>query len=222
MEFDRGICHGNLMSDFRHFIKRGAVMSETAGERRLIEACQRGDREAFRELFDAHKDRVWTIALRFTGDESAARDVTQQVFLKLFTNIAGFRHESNFKTWLYRLVANECMDEFRKKRRLISLDFFRPASSIDRDEDCGEVELKDWRQEPLQEERLARIEVSEAVLAALMQLKPKLRMAIVLKYFEDLSYEQMAEALGCSMGTVASRLNRGHKALAQKLAHLRS
>jgi RNA polymerase sigma-70 factor, ECF subfamily len=122
-------------------------------------------------------------------------------------------------------VANECMDEFRKKRRLRPLDFFRPAlsraSSDDRDEDCGEVELRDWRQEPLQEERLARLEISDAVLAALMQLKPKLRMAIVLKYFEDLSYEQIAEALGCSMGTVASRLNRGHKALAQKLAHLR-
>jgi RNA polymerase sigma-70 factor (ECF subfamily) len=193
-------------------------MSEMASERRLIEACQRGDREAFRDLFDAHKDRVWTVALRFTGDESAARDVTQQVFLKLFTNIAGFRHESNFKTWLYRLVANECMDEFRKRRRLVPLDFFH---SDERDEDGGEVEMKDWRQEPLQEERLARLEVSEAVLAALTQLKPKLRMAIVLKYFEDLSYEQMAETLGCSMGTVASRLNRGHKALARRLAHLR-
>lgn len=196
-------------------------MSEQAGEWRLIEACQSGDREAFRELFDAHKDRVWAVALRFTGDESAARDVTQQVFLKLFTSIAGFRHESNFKTWLYRLVANECMDEFRKRRRLIPLDFFRPASGDERGEDCGALEMKEWRQEPLQEERLARLEVSEAVLAALAQLKPKLRMAIVLKYFEDLSYEQMAEALGCSAGTVASRLNRGHKALAQKLAHLR-
>jgi RNA polymerase sigma-70 factor (ECF subfamily) len=202
-------------------MKRGAVMSEQAGEGRLIEACQRGDREAFRELFEAHKDRVWTVALRFTGDESAARDVTQQVFLKLFTSIAGFRQESNFKTWLYRLVANECMDEFRKRRRLIPLDFFRPASGDERDEDCGALEMKEWRQEPLQEERLARLEISEAVLAALAQLKPKLRMAIVLKYFEDLSYEQMAEALGCSTGTVASRLNRGHKALAQKLAHLR-
>jgi RNA polymerase sigma-70 factor (ECF subfamily) len=197
-------------------------MNEQASERRLIEACQRGDREAFRDLFDAHKDRVWTVALRFTGDESAARDVTQQVFLKLFTSIAGFRHESNFKTWLYRLVANECMDEFRKRRRLVPFDFLRPAFSDERNEECGEVEMKDWRQEPLQEERLARLEISEAVLAALMQLKPKLRMAIVLKYFEDLSYEQMAETLGCSMGTVASRLNRGHKALAQKLAHLRS
>ena len=195
-------------------------MSEQASERRLIEACQRGDREAFHELFDAHKDRVWTVALRFTGDESAARDVTQQVFLKLFTSISGFRHEANFKTWLYRLVANECMDEFRKKRRLISFDFFRPAFD-DRDEDYGEVDMKDWRQKPLQEEGLARLEISGAVLAAVMQLKPKLRMAILLKYYEDLSYEQMAEALGCSMGTVASRLNRGHKALAQRLAHLR-
>jgi RNA polymerase sigma-70 factor (ECF subfamily) len=196
-------------------------MNEQASERRLIEACQRGDREAFRELFEAHKDRVWTVALRFTGDESAARDVTQQVFLKLFTSIAGFRHESNFKTWLYRMAANECMDEFRKRRRLIPLDFFRPASGVERDEDCGGVEMEGWRQEPLQEERLAQLEVSEAVLAALTQLKPKLRMAIVLKYFEDLSYEQMAEALGCSTGTVASRLNRGHKELARRLAHLK-
>ena len=196
-------------------------MNEQASERRLIEACQCGDREAFRELFEAHKDRVWTVALRFTGNESAARDVTQQVFLKLFTSIAGFRHESNFKTWLYRMVANECMDEFRKRRRLMPLDFFRPDSGAERDEDCGGAEMNDWRQEPLQEERLTRLEVSEAVLAALAQLKPKLRMAIVLKYFEDMSYEQMAEALGCSMGTVASRLNRGHKELARRLAHLK-
>jgi RNA polymerase sigma-70 factor, ECF subfamily len=196
-------------------------MNEQASERRLIEACQRGDRDAFRELFEAHKDRVWTVALRITGDESAARDVTQQVFLKLFTSIAGFRHESNFKTWLYRMVANECMDEFRKSRRLTPLDFFRPDPGAERDEDCGGGEMKDWRQEPLQEERLARLEVSEAVLAALAQLKPKLRIAIVLKYFEDLSYEQMAETLGCSMGTVASRLNRGHKELARRLWRLR-
>lgn len=198
-------------------MERGVAMSEQANERRLIEACQQGDREAFHELFDAHKDRVWSVAVHFTGDENAARDVTQQVFLKLFTSIAKFRHEANFKTWLYRLVANECLDEFRKRRRLISFDFFRSED----DEDHREVDMRDWRQEAFQEESLAQIEVSEIVKVAVMQLKPKLRMAILLKYFEDLSYEQMAEALGCSTGTVASRLNRGHKALAQKLAHLR-
>src|SRR5262245_8928438 len=147
-------------------MKRGAIMSEQASERSLIEACQSGDREAFRERYDAHKDRVWTIALRFTGDESAARDVTQQVFLKLFTSIAGFRHESNFKTWLYRMVANECMDEFRKRRRLVPLDFLRPAPGDERDEDRGVGEMEDWRQEPLQEERLAQVEGSEAVMGA--------------------------------------------------------
>src|SRR5262249_32347674 len=143
------------MSDFRHFMKRGAVMSEMASERRLIEACQRGDRDAFHELFDAYKDRVWTIALRFTGDEGVARDVTQQIFLKLFTNIAGFRHKSNFKTWLYRLVANECMDEFRKRRRLIPLDFFHSDA---RDEDCGEVGMRDWREEPPSGEKVGAVE----------------------------------------------------------------
>lgn len=198
-------------------MERGVVMSEQASERRLIEACQQGDREAFRELFDVHKDRVWSVARHFTGDEAVARDVTQQVFLKLFTGIAQFRHEANFKTWLYRLVANECLDEFRKRRRLVSFDFFRSEDGDER----GEVDMRDWRQEAFQEESLARLEISEAVKSAVMQLKPKLRMAILLKYFEDLSYEQMAEALGCSAGTVASRLNRGHKALAQKLAHLR-
>src|SRR5262249_41299633 len=151
-----------------HFMERGAVMNEQASEGRLIEACQRGDREAFRELFDAHKDRVWLIAVHFTGDESAARDVTQQVFLKLFTSIAQFRHEASFKTWLYRLVANECMDEFRKRRKLISFDFFRTALLDDRDEDHGEVSAPNWRQEPFQEEGLARLEISEAVLAAVM------------------------------------------------------
>src|SRR5262249_41825751 len=138
----------------------GAAMNERLSERRLIEACQRGDREAFRELFDAHKDRVWSVALHFTGDESSARDVTQQVFLKLFTSITQFRHEANFKTWLYRMVTNECLDEFRRRRRLVSFDFFRPD---ERDEDHSEVDMRGWRQEPFQEESLARLEISEAV-----------------------------------------------------------
>src|SRR5215471_12115159 len=207
-------------------MKRGAVMTERASEIRLIEACQRGDREAFRELFDAHKDRVWSIALHYTGDESAARDVAQQVFLKLFTNITQFRFESSFATWLYRMVVNACLDERRGRRRWISFDFFNhnregdPAG--DREKNLDEVIVKDLRAEPFQEKHFAQLEISQVVKEAIMKLKPKLRMAILLKYFEDLSYEEMAEALGCSTGTVASRLNRGHKALARKLAHLRS
>jgi len=121
-------------------------------------------------------------------------------------------------------VVNTCLDERRGRRRWVSFDFFHPEGvGGDRDPggDRGEVIVKDLREDPFQEEHFARLEVSRAVKEAIMKLKPKLRMAILLKYFEDLSYEEMAEALGCSTGTVASRLNRGHKALAQKLAHLR-
>jgi RNA polymerase sigma-70 factor (ECF subfamily) len=192
-------------------------MNEPVTERRLIEACQQGDREAFRQLFEAYRDRVWSVALHFTGDETATRDITQQVFLKLFTSIAQFRHDANFATWLYRLVVNLCMDEQRRRRRFISFDFFRSG-----DDDDGEIELKDWRA-PLhsQEELFTRLEISGAVKAAVKQLSPKLRMAILLKYFEELTYEEMAEVLGCSMGTVASRLSRGHRELARRLDHLR-
>jgi RNA polymerase sigma-70 factor (ECF subfamily) len=84
------------------------------------------------------------------------------------------------------------------------------------------MEIEDLKQPARpQEEMFSRIEISQAVNAAVAELKPKLRIAILLKYFEDLSYEEIAEAMGCSMGTVASRLNRGHKELARKLAHLK-
>ncbi|MGH9841842.1 MAG: RNA polymerase sigma factor [Blastocatellia bacterium] len=186
----------------------------------LIESCQRGDREAFRQLFEAHGDRVWTIALHFIGDETAAHDITQQVFLKLFTTIGQFRQDADFSTWLYRMVANACLDEQRKRKRLISFDFFR---TNDEEGERIEMDLLGIQnpKQPEQEDRFRQMELSAAVKAAVKELKPKLRIAILLKYFEGLSYEEMARVLGCSMGTVASRLNRGHKELARRLAHLK-
>ncbi|HWC76586.1 MAG TPA: sigma-70 family RNA polymerase sigma factor, partial [Blastocatellia bacterium] len=87
----------------------------------IIEACKQGDRAAFHSLFEIYKDRVYSIALHFSGNESAAHDVTQQVFLKLFRVITQFQHESAFTTWLYRIVANACADEQRKDRRWVPL-----------------------------------------------------------------------------------------------------
>lgn len=212
-------------------MERRAAMSERVSEGRLIKACREGDREAFRQLFESYNDRVWSIALHFTGDEAAARDITQQVFLKLFTSIGQFRHEASFTTWLYRLVVNSCLDEQRRRRRFVSFDFFR---SGEREEDLSEEAHReinamgrdgshDWRhpeQRSAPEDRYSQLERSAKVKAAVRELKPKLRMAILLKYFEGLSYEEMAQVLGCSMGTIASRLNRGHQELARKLAHL--
>src|SRR5438128_10724867 len=90
-------------------------------EHELIEACQRGERDAFRLLFEKHKDKVYSIALRYTGDGASAMDIAQETFLKLFSSIRGFRGESNFEAWLYRLVVNCCLDQKRRTRRLTPL-----------------------------------------------------------------------------------------------------
>jgi RNA polymerase sigma-70 factor (ECF subfamily) len=189
-------------------MEQRAVASEQKIDERVIESCQRGDREAFRLLFETYQHKVYSISLYyFKGDETTARDVTQAVFLKLMTKIEQFRRDAEFTTWLYRLVVNACMDEQRRRRRFLS---FGDGFMSGHDSDKG-----------AQEKRYARIELADSVKAAIGELKPKLRLPILLKYVEGLSYDEMAEVLGCSKGTIASRLNRGHKVLAQRLSHLR-
>src|SRR5258708_33618459 len=83
----------------------------------VIQACQAGDREAFHLLFESYKDRVFSIACYSLGDQAAADDITQQIFVKLFTRIGQLRGHSAFTTWLYRLVINSCLDERRRQRR---------------------------------------------------------------------------------------------------------
>ena len=173
----------------------------------VIHACQEGDREAFRLLFEAYKDRVFSIACYSLGDKTAADDITQQIFVKLFTRIGQFRGDSEFTTWLYRLVINACLDERRRQRRLLPVAEFLPMSKAA------------YRKSP--EPGYERREIAGSVREAIGGLKPKMRLPILLKYIEGLSYEEIAAVLGCSKGTVASRLNRAHKALAKKLDHLR-
>ena len=174
----------------------------------IIESCRLGDRDAFRALYEAYKDKVYSIALYFFhGDEAAASDITQQVFLKLIRGIAQFRGEAGFSTWLYRLVMNACMDgAHRAKPR----EFTASAAAVDALAGPGS-----------QEHDFEREQTARSVRAALSALPVKFRLPILLRYFEDLSYSEMAAAMNCSMGTVASRLNRGHKMLAKKLESLR-
>ena len=174
---------------------------------RVIEACQQGDRDAFRVLFETYKDKVYSIAVYSVGgDRSIADDVTQQIFLKLFTAIKQFRGDSEFTTWLYRLVVNACMDERRRSMRLLPI---------------GETVTMKAAIPNTQDKQFARAEIAEAVQLAISKLKPKFRVPILLKYVEGMSYEEIARVMGCSKGTVASRLNRGHGQLAKQLSHLR-
>ena len=190
-------------------MERRAAMAEQIISGRVINACQEGDRDAFRVLFETYKDKVYSIAVYSSGgDATFADDVTQQIFLKLFTAIKQFRGDSEFTTWLYRLVVNACMDERRRRRRLLPFgDFFAMKHPSERNP---------------QEKQYGKTEVAEAVRSAIAQLKPKFRLPILLKYMEGLSYEEIAQVMGCSKGTIASRLNRGHGQLAKRLSHLRA
>jgi RNA polymerase sigma-70 factor (ECF subfamily) len=150
---------------------------------------------------------VYSIALYFFhGDPAAAGDATQQVFLRLMTSLDRFRGDSDFGTWLYRLVINVCLDGARR--------------DSSRREEFGE-RLAKMPVAASHHDDLAQSEIAGAVRAAISSLPPKLRLPILLRYFDELSYEQMAQALQCSAGTVASRLSRGHRLLAEKLARLR-
>jgi RNA polymerase sigma-70 factor (ECF subfamily) len=168
----------------------------------IIESCRSGDREAFRTLYEAYKDKVYSISLYFFhGDTAAASDATQQVFLKLITSIQQFRGEAGFSTWLYRLVVNTCTDSIRqRKSHPVPADRFVLQT---------------------QEKEYAQHQMASSVRLAVSTLPPKFRLVVLLRYFEDLSYEEMAKVLNCSIGTVSSRLSRGHQLLAEKLTPLK-
>ena len=163
--------------------------------RDVIDACRRGETDAFAALFDLHRDRVYSIALRFSGDPSVALDITQETFLKLLSKIGEFRGEATFESWLYRLVVNGCLDYRRAGRR------WSPV-------------LDGW---------LGALRASgESVQNVVAKLPPELRIVVILRYTEQLSYDEIAEILRCPQGTVASRLNRAHKLLERRLAGLRN
>lgn len=178
-----------------------AIADATDGN--VIERCRTGDREAFRLLYELYSDRVYSVALYFSGDEASARDITQDVFLKLFGDIKTFHGEAMFQTWLYRVVVNACIDDRRKRRRFVPFE--------------RAFEVKTMGSEESSEKGYLRAEISKSVREAVARLKPKLRLPLLLRYVDELSYLEIASVLGCTAGTVASRLNRAHSALARKL-----
>jgi RNA polymerase sigma-70 factor (ECF subfamily) len=175
-------------------------------ERSLALAAQRGDSEAFRELYDAYRERIWTLVVYSIGDALQAQDVLQTVFLKAFRGLRSFRFQSSLFTWIYRIACNECRNYHRRRGfRYVPLEVILGSSDeIDR--------------RPISD----GLEARRAILRdAVMQLPFKMRDVVVLKYVEELSYEEMSRVLGCSPGTVASRLNRALAELEERLRPFR-
>jgi RNA polymerase sigma-70 factor, ECF subfamily len=175
-------------------------------ERELVVAAQRGDRAAFKEIYDRFRDRVYNLAFYSLGESLAAEDVLQIVFMKIHRGLPGFRFESQLSTWIYRIALNQCLNENRR----------RVAQHVPLESLLGSGDEIDISSLP--DDKQVRNERREIIRQAVMELSPKLRSVIALKYLEGLSYTEVAQVLECSPGTVASRLNR---ALTQMEARLR-
>lgn len=182
----------------------------------LIEELREGSEEAFAALISAYERPIYNFVYRLLEDPSDAPDVTQEVFLKVFRNVGDFRGECSLKTWMYRIAVNEASNLrrwfSRHRRREVSLD-----GSEDGRPDLAAT-LADAQE--TQYEQVLRHERMRAVETALAQVKESFRVAVVLRDIEGLSYEEIAEILQVSLGTVKSRILRGREALKQKLAAL--
>jgi len=169
----------------------------------LVLAARRGDEAAFREIYGTYREPVWSVVISLVGDPVQAQDVVQNIFFKAFRGLPGFRFRSTLFTWFYRIACNECRNHLRR-RAVPAVPLEGILGSRYEVDDAGRPERPRTR--------------ADALKSAVLTLPFKMREVVVLKYQEDLSYEEMGRVLGCPPGTVASRLNR---ALAELEARMR-
>jgi RNA polymerase sigma-70 factor, ECF subfamily len=183
-------------------------------DRQLVERVQAGDRSAFNLLVLKYQHRVLKLIGRFVSDAAEAEDVAQEAFLKAYRALASFRGDSAFYTWLYRIAINTAKNALvSSRRRPVEFDLdLQDPEQYDR-----HAKLKDA---DTPEGVLLTEEIREVVEKAMEQLPEDLRTAIVLRELEGLSYEEIAEAMDCPVGTVRSRIFRAREAIDKKLKPL--
>jgi RNA polymerase sigma-70 factor (ECF subfamily) len=192
---------------------KGAAWSNTITgildpDHTIVERCLSGDAAAWEELVRLHTRRVYGLCYRFTGRESEAQDLTQDVFLRVFRALGSFRStEGSFTTWLARLTRNLLIDHYRRTRNERVTDSIE--EQLPRIEGVSAPKRAD--------SALAGREASELLQAALGKLSPELRETIILRDLQEMEYREIAEVLAIPEGTVKSRLNRGRAELARLL-----
>lgn len=182
-------------------------MEET--EKELISRLKAGDMDAFEPLILPYQQKVYNIAFGILGNAEDADDAAQEAFLKVFRYIKSFNEQSQFYTWLYRIVHNVCLDMIRKRTKN-PFGFLNKHWQNDEGDEM-EVQLED--PSPLPDENFMREETQSEVRAAISKLKENYRTVIVLRDIEGLSYEEIAKILEISEGTVKSRINRARLSL---------
>ena len=176
----------------------------------VVRRVVNGEKDQFSLLYERYYWRAFRMAYGMTRDRAGAEDLTQEIFIRAYQRLRDFREESAFSTWFYRLAVNRSLNYRRKQQ---------PGPT---EETTIELEQEQsGRSSSELEAEVLQGQLHSQVHSALLTLKPKLRMVVVLKDIEGLSYEEIARRMNCSMGTVASRLNRSRSLLARKLEHLR-
>jgi RNA polymerase sigma-70 factor (ECF subfamily) len=183
---------------------------------RLVRRCVAGDPEAWQELVVAQHRRVYAICYRFTGSGTDAEDLTHEVFLKLYRNLASFDVErGSFQTWITTLARNLLVDHFRRTRLERASDSLDASFSGDDDGATLGDRLADPHPSP--ESHAAGMELRVRIQQGLAQLSPELREAVILRDLEDMDYKEIAQVLHIPEGTVKSRISRGRGELARLL-----
>ncbi|MGW8428722.1 RNA polymerase sigma factor SigW [Peribacillus simplex] len=179
-----------------------------------INQVLKGDHNAFGEIVEIYKDKVFQICFRMLGNRQEAEDLAQEAFVRAYVNIRSFNIQMKFSTWLYRIATNLCIDRLRKKKP----DYYLDA------EVAGTEGLNMYSQiasdmaKP--EEEVESLELQETIQVEIMKLPEKYRSVIVLKYIEELSLKEISDILDLPVGTVKTRIHRGREALRKQLRHL--
>ena len=174
----------------------------------LIAACQQGDGHAYRTVYEIYRDRVFALCRHMAGNRDDAEDLTQEVFVQAFQHIGSFRAEATFGTWLYRIAANRCMAEARKRRPV-----FRDVDDVEATPNA--VPLARGPADP--EQQLLRKEMRQRVEAAIAALPESQRLLFVLATQVGMKYRDIGQIVDCSEDAVKVRIHRARKRVRDSL-----
>jgi RNA polymerase sigma-70 factor (ECF subfamily) len=179
---------------------------------RLIEECLSGNQAAWETIVRQHRRKVFNLAYKFVGKHDEAEDLTQDIFLKIFRALGTFDRRANFQTWIISISRNLCIDHYRSVRK--------ERETIAREVDAGTLSPTSKEVGPLK--ALEHRDLRELLRRALENLPTTLRTAVVMRDLQELSYQEIADALGLPEGTVKSRINRGRLELARQVRRLQA
>lgn len=175
-------------------------------EKALIAKCKNNDVNAFEKLISDYQKKVFNICYRYIGSYEDASELAQEVFIKVYKNISGFKEQSSLSTWIYKIAVTTCIDEIRRQKKHITV-------SIDDEE--KKIEIPDYQGNPC--EAVEKKEMKELVQAAIKDLNEDHREVIILRDMQGLSYEEISQILGVPIGTVKSRIKRARENIKEYL-----